>query len=183
MKSIVIAFPKKEIALSIKKVLGQSGYPVTNVCTTGAQALASLNGLEDGVLVCGYQFVDMMYEEIYEYLPEGFQMLLIASAGTNIEIDSDNLIALSLPLKIHELLQTLEMMDYEMQRKRRQLRRKTKVRSEEEHQILQKAKEILMDRNRMTEEEAHRYIQKRSMDNGTGLVETAQMILSLMGNE
>ena len=73
MKSIVIAFPKKEIALSIKKVLGQSGYPVTNVCTTGAQALSSLNGLEDGVLVCGYQFVDMMYEEIYEYLPEGFQ--------------------------------------------------------------------------------------------------------------
>ena len=30
----------------------------------------------------------------------------------------------------------------------------------------------------MTEEEAHRYIQKRSMDNGTGLTETAQMILS-----
>ena len=33
----------------------------------------------------------------------------------------------------------------------------------------------------MTEEEAHRYIQKRSMDNATGLTETAQMILSLMG--
>lgn len=32
----------------------------------------------------------------------------------------------------------------------------------------------------MTEEEAHRYIQKRSMDNGTDLTETAQMILSLL---
>ena len=31
-----------------------------------------------------------------------------------------------------------------------------------------------------SEEEAHRYIQKRSMDNGTGLVEVSQMILSLM---
>jgi response regulator NasT len=39
-----------------------------------------------------------------------------------------------------------------------------------------------MERNSMTEEEAHRYIQKRSMDNGTGMVETAQMILSLMTN-
>jgi response regulator NasT len=39
-----------------------------------------------------------------------------------------------------------------------------------------------MERNSMTEEEAHRYIQKRSMDNGTGMVETAQMILSLMVN-
>ena len=32
----------------------------------------------------------------------------------------------------------------------------------------------------MTEEEAHRYLQKRSMDNGTGIVETAQMVLSIM---
>lgn len=182
MKNIVIAFPKKEIALSIKKVLGQSGYPVTKVCTTGAQALASLNDLDDGVLVCGYQFVDMMYEEIYEYLPEGFQMLLIASAGVTAEKNVDNLIALNLPLKVHELLQTLEMMDYEMQKRRKRLRSKPKVRSDEENQILQKAKEILMDRNKMTEDEAHHYIQKRSMDNGTGLVETAQMILSLMGN-
>ena len=37
-----------------------------------------------------------------------------------------------------------------------------------------------MGRNNMTEEEAHRYLQKRSMENGTGLVETAQMVLSLM---
>ena len=34
--------------------------------------------------------------------------------------------------------------------------------------------------NNFSEEEAHRYMQKRSMDNGTGLAETAQMILSLL---
>ena len=45
---------------------------------------------------------------------------------------------------------------------------------------MEKAKAVLMERNGFSEEEAHRYIQKRSMDNGTGLVETAQMILSLM---
>jgi AmiR/NasT family two-component response regulator len=32
----------------------------------------------------------------------------------------------------------------------------------------------------MTEEEAHRYLQKTSMDSGTNLVETAQMVLSMM---
>ena len=37
-----------------------------------------------------------------------------------------------------------------------------------------------MSRNNLTEEEAHRYIQKRSMNNGTDMVETALMILSLM---
>ena len=63
---------------------------------------------------------------------------------------------------------------------RKKRRMEPKVRSEEEKRMLQDAKELLMVRNNMSEEEAHRYIQKRSMDNGTGLIETAQMILSLM---
>ena len=37
-----------------------------------------------------------------------------------------------------------------------------------------------MARNHMTEEEAHRYLQKCSMDSGANLVETAQMVLSIM---
>ena len=32
----------------------------------------------------------------------------------------------------------------------------------------------------MTEEEAHRYIQRSSMDTGTNMVETAQMVLTMM---
>ena len=32
----------------------------------------------------------------------------------------------------------------------------------------------------MSETEAHRYLQKRSMDNGTNLIETAQMVISLI---
>ena len=37
-----------------------------------------------------------------------------------------------------------------------------------------------MERNGLSEEEAHRYIQKRSMEDGTGLVEISEMILSLI---
>ena len=42
------------------------------------------------------------------------------------------------------------------------------------------AKELLMERNHITESEAHRYIQKCSMDTGNSLVETARMILTIM---
>jgi response regulator NasT len=171
-----------EIAAKIKKILSQSGYPVVAVCTTGAQALQSINDLEDGVLICGARFVDMMYEEIYEYLPSGFQMLLIASASAVLDRDVDNLVCLSTPLKVHELLGTLEMMEYTITRNRRMMRKRGATRSDQEREILDRAKGVLMERNSMTEEEAHRYIQKRSMDNGTGMVETAQMILSLMVN-
>ena len=166
MNNIVIAFPKKEVANSIKKILAQSGYTVTAVANTGASALSSMNGLNMGIIICGYRFSDMMYSEIYEYMPKEFQMLLIAS--------------LSMPLKVHELLQTVEMMDYTITRRRKKLRQRPKVRSKEDQEMLNSAKAVLMERNGFSEEEAHRYIQKRSMDNGTGLVETAQMILSLM---
>ena len=176
MNNIVIAFPKKEVANSIKKILAQSGYTVTAVANTGASALSSMNGLNMGIIICGYRFSDMMYSEIYEYMPKEFQMLLIASAAGIMEKNVDNLMSLSMPLKV----QTVEMMDYTITRRRKKLRQRPKVRSKEDQEMLSSAKAVLIERNGFSEEEAHRYIQKRSMDNGTGLVETAQMILSLM---
>ena len=57
---------------------------------------------------------------------------------------------------------------------------KTDSRDSSEKTEIKDAKELLMARNHMTEEEAHRYLQKTSMDSGTNLVETAQMVLSMM---
>lgn len=181
MNNIVVAFPKAEIAQNMKKILTQSGFPVIAVCTTGAQALQNVSNLESGILICGARFVDMMYEEIYSYLPKEFQMLLVASPGTFEHREITDIVSLSLPIKIHELIETVEMMDYSINRRRKKMRQRPKVRSEEEQQEIDRAKLLLMERNNLSEEEAHRYIQKRSMDNGTGLMETAQMILSLMG--
>ena len=180
MSNIVIAFPKKEVAQNIRKILSQSGYSVQAVCSTGAQALASVNNLENGILICGSRFIDMMYMEIHDYLPPEFQMLLIASPTSIQEREVENLVCLELPMKVHELLQTLEMMDGQIRRRRKRLRNIPRQRSEEDRQMIEQAKALLMDRNKFSEEEAHRYIQKRSMENGTGLVEVAQMILSLM---
>ena len=180
MSNIVIAFPKKEVAQNIRKILSQSGYSVQAVCSTGAQALASVNNLENGILICGSRFIDMMYMEIHDYLPPEFQMLLIASPTSIQEREVENLVCLELPMKVHELLQTLEMMEGQIRRRRKRFRSIPRQRSEEDRQMIEQAKALLMDRNKFSEEEAHRYIQKPSMENGTGLVEVAQMILSLM---
>ena len=180
MSNIVIAFPKKEVAQNIRKILSQSGYSVQAVCSTGAQALASVNNLENGILICGSRFIDMMYMEIHDYLPPEFQMLLIASPTSIQEREVENLVCLELPMKVHELLQTLQMMEGQIHRRRKRLRNIPRQRSEEDRQMIEQAKALLMNRNKFSEEEAHRYIQKRSMENGTGLVEVAQMILSLM---
>ena len=113
MTNIIVVLPKLEEAKGVKSILVRSGFQVTGICTTGTQAISQMDGLNDGIVICSYKLADMIYTELHEDLPEGFEMLLMA-------------------------------------------------------------------RNHMTEEEAHRYLQKTSMDSGTNLVETAQMVLSMM---
>ena len=75
-----------------------------------------------------------------------------------------------------------EMVLHQMERMAKKAR-KPKRRSEREDNYIKNAKVLLMERNHLSEEEAHRYIQKSSMDNGTNMVETAQMILTLLFEE
>lgn len=180
MVNVIVAFPKIENGKSIKNILVKSGFQVGSVCVTGAQVLQNTNMLGDGIVVCGYRLQDMIYTELHEYLPQHFQMLMVATPNLCEEREIADIVCLSMPLKVHELVDTMEMMAYTMERQRKKRKAAPKVRSEEEKQMIQKAKELLMVRNNMTEEEAHRYMQKTSMDSATSLTETAQMIMSML---
>ena len=124
--------------------------------------------------------VDMIYSELRECLPPGFEMLLLASQRIINECQGNDIMCLSMPLKVGDLVNTVNMMAESILRRRRKRRQSPRVRNEEEEALLGEAKEVLMTRNHMTEAEAHRYLQKCSMDSGTNLVETAQMVLSMM---
>ena len=178
MINIIVAFPKMENAKNIKSILVKNGFRVNAVCTSGAQVLQHADMLEEGIIVCAGRLQDMMYIQLREYLSPHFQMLVVASAGLWEAEKSENVVSLTMPLKVHELVGTLEMMANSLMRRRRKKGRPA-GRSEEEKQMIQKAKEVLMARNNMTEEEAHRYMQKSSMDSATNLAETAEMILSI----
>lgn len=177
MLSIIVVFPKIENGKSIKNVLVRCGFEVQALCTSGAQAIGLANELDEGIVICGYRFQDMHYSELYNYLPRSFQMLLIAQPAKLEECLNNEIICLGMPLKPKDLLNTLEMMTYQYTRKKKKV---GKQRSVVEKETINKAKIVLMERNNMTEEEAHRYIQKTSMDSGTNMVETAEMILTMM---
>lgn len=180
MVNVVVVFPKMDDAKSIRNLLVRNDYNVVAVCTSGAQALQATDRLEDGIIVCGYKFADMIYSELLEELPPHFEMLLVASSSVLEQNSARNLVSLPLPLKVHDFVNTLEMMAASQVRRRRKQKTKPKERSAEDRKIIEEAKRLLMERNHMTEEEAHRYIQKCSMDSGNNLVETAKMVFSLM---
>ncbi|MBR5420396.1 MAG: ANTAR domain-containing protein [Lachnospiraceae bacterium] len=178
--NLIVLFGKSEEGKAIRSLLVKNGYEVDVICNTGAQALAEADALAEGIIVCGFRYPDMIYSELLEDLPGDFEMLLIARASLLEEGVPEEVVALPMPLQTVDLFSTLGMMIGRRERKRKKQRLIPKQRSREEQAVIDEAKTVLMERNRMSEEEAHRYLQKCSMDSGTGLAESARMILTLM---
>jgi response regulator NasT len=153
---------------------------VMGVCTTGAQVLGLAGRLEDTVVVCGYRLNDMVFLDLAEELPQGSRVLLVTSPNKVGEDPlPENVVFLGTPLKPTELVQTLTVMTGGFEPRRRT--RAPEKRSKEEQENIDRAKTLLMERNHMTEPEAHHYLQRCAMDSGTKIAETAEMILLLAG--
>ena len=75
MANIVIAFPKMEDAIGIKNLLVRNGYPVTAVCTSGANVLSTIDDYNDGIVVCGYKLTDMLFSELRANMAGDFEMI------------------------------------------------------------------------------------------------------------
>ena len=180
MTNIIVALPRLDEAKGLKNVLVRNGFQVAGICTTGAQAVSQADGLNDGIVICSYKLTDMVYSQLLEFLPQGFEMLLMASDRFLSQCAGEGIVCLTMPLKVHELVSTVAMLEEGIDRRKRKARQQPRLRSEKEADAIREAKELLMDRNHMSEEEAHRYLQKCSMDSGTNLGETALMVLSMM---
>ncbi len=163
----------------MKSLLTRSGYHVTHVASNGAFVLQASAELRYGIVVCTYRLPDMLCMELLENLPEGFRMVVLVGKGDTPPVQNERIVTLAQPMQVHELLSTMEMVAAGVERIRRQTKTRPRVRSAKEEKEIGAAKQLLMERNRMSEEEAHRYIQKTSMDSGNSLVETARMILDL----
>ena len=179
MTGIVVVFPRLEDAKGMKNLLVRSGFSVYAACTTGAQAISSLEDLNDGIVISGYKLADMMYSELNECLPKGFMMLLLATRQHLAECDTGSLTCLPMPFKAYELVDRVSELVRECERYRKKRREEPREKTPEELELIAKAKALLMEKKGMTEMQAHKYLQKCSMDSGRSIVESAQMILML----
>ena len=170
MSGVIAVLPKIEDARQISGILARRGIGVAALCTTAAMALNKAHELECGVVICSYRISDMHYTQLAQYLPDYFDMLLLTSKEEAHNTPS-GMMLLTYPVKPGDLAGTVEVMLVQLERRLKKRR---------EQNYINNAKMVLMERNGMTEEEAFRYIQKSSMDSGTNMVETAQMILLLL---
>ncbi|MDO4804653.1 MAG: ANTAR domain-containing protein [Lachnospiraceae bacterium] len=179
MVNIIVVFRKIEDARNIRKVLVRNGFTVTAVCSTGLAAIELFDDFKNGIVVCGYQMTDMPYTEIYDNLPEDFQMLLMARESVLPMLRENDIVCLPMPARVRDLVETVSMMQRAIEANIRKKRSGAKSRSNEDKATIEDAKRLLMERNNMTEPEAHRYLQKTAMDTATSMAETAGMVLDL----
>ena len=112
MANIIVAFSKPEDAKSIKNILMKNGFEVVAVCTSGAQVLSQMEDLNGGIVVCGYRLTDMLYSELRECMSAENAMLMIASPNKWSADAPQDVVCLPMPLKVHDLVGTLEMIVY-----------------------------------------------------------------------
>ncbi len=175
MNQMLIAFEGEKTRQRMTDIFESAGMHVSAACGSGAEILRWCHRMNGGVVLCGYKLYDMTAEELYENLPQGFSMLLLA---TQVQLETcvyEEICCLAAPARKSELVDSVRMLLTQLGEEEVPLA--VPRRSEEDKMLINKAKELLMTRNQMTESQAHRFIQKRSMDTGAKMVQTAMKIL------
>ena len=105
MSSIIIVLPKLEDAKHIKDILARRGLTAAALCTTASMALSQVHQLDSGVVICSYRIRDMHYTQLAEYLPDYFDMLLLASTS-ELESAPHDMVTLTYPIRPNDLAST-----------------------------------------------------------------------------
>ena len=172
MQQLLIAFAGEKTRKHIQEIFDSIGIKPAVVCGSGAEILRQCAQFTGGVVLCGYKLYDMMADELYEDLPEGYAMALLAAQPQLDACNHQEICKLSAPARRSELVGTVKML-LGVQEEPASVPK----RSEEDRWLIDQAKELLMNRNQMTENQAHRFLQKRSMDSGEKMVQTAARVL------
>lgn len=170
-EQVVLAFTKDATADKIKTMLYGSGYEVVAVCHSKAELMRYIVNLDEALIIMGYKLHDAVADEVYKDLAKGHKLMAIVKADMADMVENSDIFTLPLPINRQRLLSAIDVFLGAIQ--------KHPNRTPDEEIIINKAKLFLMELYCMSEEQAHRFIQKRSMDTGTKFADTARMILGI----
>ncbi|HEX3038360.1 MAG TPA: ANTAR domain-containing protein [Oscillospiraceae bacterium] len=180
MSSIIVANANADSAKKIAAVLKSSGLPVYGICTTGAQVIDLTNRhYHGGVVVCDVQLKDMLAINLPHVVGNNYDFLFLVKSFQAEMAQSLESASLKVPLNRLDLVTSVNMLLNIADRTGSKIKKRMEEGIPDEKAIIKRAKDLLMERNYFTEMQAHRFIQKKSMDNCKKAVETAMIILEM----
>lgn len=170
---IIVGFSNNRICSIVCKVLNKYGISPDCICNTGIGIRKMADYFNEGIIICGDTFYDEPLVNIVEDLWQNFNIILIGKYD-KINICEDNkAYKLVTPLKMEELIGALELKLCEKTFNRKNLK--------DRENLLESAKIVLFKKYNFNEAQAHKYMQKLSMEKGKKLTEIAQNIIKNKG--
>lgn len=174
MDQVIVAFENEKTCRRIADILENSGTASCLICRTGDQVRRYANKQHIAVIICGYKLGEETAEDVFSDLPAECAVLLLAPQSRLDMVRGDGMFQLPAPVSRSELIAFVNMLFRLGDRQGNMCRPQ---RSQEEREQIRAAKLLLMDRYGMTEDQAHRFLQKKSMDAGVKLAQTARLVL------
>ena len=176
MQTVIVAFESGTISANIREILESGGEFSCLVCRSAAEVKRLVHKHHRCIIVCGFKLADETCEDLFYDLRSGCFMLMVAPQTRLELIETEGIFKFQSPIRRVELLASVRML---VQFQHYVPREKGPVkRGGEEQRLIARAKAVLMDRHGMTEAQAHRFLQKQSMDNGVKLTDTARLVLT-----
>ena len=176
MDRIILAFASEKAHAQLTRTLGSGGLAPAISCFSGGEAIRAARKLGGAVVICGFHLRDMTAEMLAADLAGVAPVLVISSPGNLALCGDGNLIKLAVPASRAEFFASLDLARGALAGGAPMARPRAR-RSDEEERLIRRAKAALMEVNLMSEAEAHRFLQKHSMDAGLRLADTARLIL------
>ena len=173
MDQVIVAFASEKTCLRVREILEHSGTASCLTCRSGDQVRRWVNQLHIAAVVCGYKLAEECAPELLHDLPPFCSMLLVAPQNQLELVGGAHLYPLPAPVSRGALSEAVELLLLVSRAAGQGFAR----RSQQEQEVIHQAKALLMERCCLTEEEAHRFLQRKSMDRGEKLAQTARLVL------
>lgn len=177
MRQVIVAFERQSNCDRLREIIERGGEFSCVPCRTADQVRRAVRKLRLDIVVCGFKLGEESCESLFYDLPQRCSMLMIAPQARLELCEAEGIFKLQAPVRRSELLASVRLLA-QLHRPGLDGEKNPAQRSQEERELVAQAKAVLMDRHGMTEEQAHRFLQKQSMDNGARLTDTAKLVLA-----
>ena len=174
MDTVIVAFESTAMGERFRDVLESSGAAKCLLCRSGDQVRRLLGRQTVYCVVCSPHLADGPAEWLAEDLPPACSLLMVGPQHVLDACAGQDVFKLPTPIRKEEAVSTVRLLLQFGRRMERALRPR---RREADQELVNRAKGLLMEKKGLSEEEAHRLLQKRSMDGGLPMAQAARRVI------
>ena len=174
MLSVFPAFENEQTCRSLYWGLKEAGLPVLEQHHAGATVIRAVRRSGGGLVLCGARLPDMTALQLSLILGDDALIVSLTHAFGRADPKEDRLLLLEMPPTMSELAQRVRILLRNEEERQRDLHR---TRSAREEETIRQAKLFLAKHFGLDEGEAHRFLQRVSMQEGIRMSMAAQKII------